>query len=154
MAEIIGVIAAIGALTEFGFKLSLKLFTYSQAILTADQTARDISNEVSLTSTVLQQLSSTLKHDRQIASDIALNVIHEILKDCDTVFQELDGVLEPVLSKLNDQGPSNVGKRVERFVWPLKQSKVDALKERLDRLKLSLTLMLQALSHARDIANQ
>jgi len=46
MAEVIGVIASVAALAEFGFKLSVKLFSFSQAVASAGESIRDISNEV------------------------------------------------------------------------------------------------------------
>ncbi|KAK9414222.1 hypothetical protein SUNI508_02321 [Seiridium unicorne] len=128
MAEIVAVVASVGTLAEYGFKLSLQLFTYSQAVATADRSIRDMSNEVSLTSAVLQQLSSILKSDGQVASTTALDATYRITRECDGVFRELGMILEPSLAGLGDGD--------------------------LTESKATLTLMLQVLGYAKDVANQ
>ncbi|KAM0812924.1 putative Fungal N-terminal domain-containing protein [Seiridium cardinale] len=154
MAEIVAVVASVGTLAEYGFKLSLQLFTYSQAVATAGRSLRDMSNEVLLTSAVLQKLSSILKSDGQIASTTAMDATYKITRECDGVFRELGMILEPSLARLGDGGSVRVSRALEKLKWPLKQSKLDVLKARLDRSKATLTLMLQVLGYAKDVANQ
>jgi hypothetical protein len=41
---------------------------------------------------------------------------------------------------------------LEKLKWPFKQPKMELLSSNLDRLKASLTLMLQVLNYARDVS--
>ncbi|KAK6082027.1 hypothetical protein SCUP515_02806 [Seiridium cupressi] len=154
MAEIVAVVASVGTLAEYGFKISLQLFTYSQAVATADRSIKDMSNEVLLTSAVLQQLSSILKSDGQIASTTALDATYRIIRECDGVFREVGMILEPSLAELGDGGSDRVSRAFEKLKWHFKKSKLDVLKARLDRSKATLALMLQVLGYAKDVANQ
>jgi hypothetical protein len=54
----IGAIASITQLAEYGFKLSIKLFAFGEAVATADRSVKSLSNEISLTSTVRTLLIS------------------------------------------------------------------------------------------------
>lgn len=42
----------------------------------------------------------------------------------------------------------------EKLKWPFKQPKMELLRSNLDRLRASLTLMLQVLSYARDVSKR
>ncbi|KAK6063736.1 hypothetical protein SCUP234_13289 [Seiridium cupressi] len=120
MAEIVAVVASVGTLAEYGFKISLQLFTYSQAVATADRSIKDMSNEVLLTSAVLQQLSSILKSDGQIASTTALDATYRITRECDGVFREVGMILEPSLAELGDGGSDRVSRAFEKLKWHFK----------------------------------
>jgi hypothetical protein len=68
MAEalaVIGAIASISQLAEYGFKLSVKLFAFSETVATADRSVKSLSNEISLTSTVLRELSELLRSENR-----------------------------------------------------------------------------------------
>lgn len=162
MAEalaVLGVVAAVAQLADYGFKLSVKLFTFGEAVYTADKSVRRISNDVSLTSTVLKDLSEVLKIDNSPhVSDRAIDAAQQTVKECLTVFKELDDALTKSLGNLGmlkDTEDKSKAKKstmaLERLKWPLKQQKMELLSRNLDRLKASLTLMLQVLSYARDI---
>jgi hypothetical protein len=77
MAEVlaaIGIVATVAQLADYGFKLSVKLFTFSQAVSTADHSIKEISNDVSVTSTVLQELGHIIKSDdSRVVSAMALD---------------------------------------------------------------------------------
>ena len=67
MAEVIaaiGIAASVAQLADYGFKLSVKLYSFSQAVSTADSSIKGISSDVSLTSTVLQELCLILKDEK------------------------------------------------------------------------------------------
>jgi hypothetical protein len=152
----LGVVASVAQLADYGFKLSIKLFAYSEAVYKADKTIRSFSNEVSLTSAVLKELSNILGAEEcRYVSERAVEATHTTVKECSAVFDQLDKILEKSMGSNLNSGlePSKIS-TFERFKWPFLQPKVDLLRSNLDRLKASLTLMLQVLSFARDISKQ
>lgn len=155
---VIGVVASVAQLADYGFKLSVKLFTFSEAVYSADRSIRNMSNDVSLTSTVLKELSEILKADTSNhVSDRAIGAAQQTVTECLAIFEELDKALEKSLGNLGalDRDGKKKVKGVatlERLKWPFKQTKMDVLRSNLDRLKASLTLMLQVLSYARELS--
>ncbi|KAK0105889.1 hypothetical protein ONS95_004402 [Cadophora gregata] len=156
MAEVlaaIGIVASVAQLAEYGFKLSLKLYTFSSSVSSASTSIKALSSDVSLTSTVLQELCLIIKSDEDshVVSDTAFQATSQTVKDCLAVFKQLDEALDKSMKGMEERG----GKRVvEKLKWPFKQPKMDLLRSNLDRLKTSLTLMLQVLSYARDVTNR
>lgn len=168
MAEVIaalGVVASVAQLADYGFKLSLKLYKFSSAVASADDTIKSISSDVSLTSTVLQELCLIIKSDdSHVVSENAVNATSQTVRECMAVFDQLNSALDKSMGNLGmdiDSG-ENEGKRrakrstitLERLKWPFKQPKMELLRSNLDRLKASLTLMLQVLSYARDVSSR
>jgi hypothetical protein len=158
MAELlaaVGVVASVAQLADYGFKLSIKLFAYSSAVSKADKSIASLSNEVSLTSAVLKELSGFLRADEaKYISRTAVEATQGTVRECLGVFEELDGVLERTLGSGEKKGIGGKMRMGEKLKWPFMQPKVDLLRSNLDRLKASLTLMLQVLGYARDIASR
>ena len=161
MAEalaVIAVIASVAQLADLGCKLSVKLFAFSQTAAAADESIKGISSDVSLTSTVLQELSSILKADEsRIVSSTAIEATKQTVAECLKVFEQLDEALEKALGTGGEKSKGKGKKGMstfEKFKFPFKQPKLDLLRSNLDRLKASLSLMLQVLSYARDVANR
>ena len=165
MAEIIaaiGIAASVAQLADYGFKLSIKLFSFSQAVSSADSSVKGISNDVSLTSAVLQELCGTLKADSgsHMISPAAVEATQQTVKECLSIFEELSAALDKSLANLGVQENKEKGKlkrgrvTLEKLKWPFKQPKMELLRSNLDRLKASLTLMLQVLSYARAISSR
>ena len=156
MAEVlaaIGIVASVAQLADYGFKLSLKLYTFSSTVSSASDSIKSLSSDVSLTSTVLQELCLIIKSDEEshVVSDTAIHATSQTVKDCLAVFEQLDEALDKSMKGIEEKG----GKRVmEKLKWPFKQPKMDLLRGNLDRLKASLTLMLQVLSYARDVSSR
>lgn len=131
-----------------GFKLSMKLYTFSEAVYKADASIKSISSDVSLTSTVLKELCGIIRNDESgIVSNNALIATSQTVKDCLKIFEELDQELDKSI------GEGGMRKR-DKVKWPFKEKKMELLRGNLDRLKASLTLMLQVLSYARDVSSQ
>ena len=158
----IGIIASIAQLADYGFKLSVKLYTFAEAVSSADRSINTISNDVSLTSTVLRELSEILKaDDAHYVSERAIAATEQTVKDCFVVFEELSGALDRSLkSSVPASGKDGKAKvkssraALEKLKWPFLQPKMELLRSDLDRLKASLTLMLQVLSYARDLSRR
>lgn len=167
MAEVIaalGVIASVAQLADYGFKLSVKLYSFSETVYSADKSIKSISNDVSLTSTVLKELCQVIKlDDGHVVSENAILATKQTVEECLKIFSDLDDALTKSLSNMgkSDIGDSEKQRKanrgtaaLERLKWPFKQSKMELLRGNLDRLKASLTLMLQVLSYARDVSSR
>lgn len=131
-----------------GFKLSMKLYTFSEAVYSADASIKSISSDVSLTSTVLKELCGIIKSDEShVVSNNALIATSQTVKDCLQIFEELDQALDKSV------GEGGMRKR-DKIKWPFREKRMELLRGNLDRLKANLTLMLQVLSYARDVNGQ
>jgi hypothetical protein len=161
----IGVIASVAQLADYGFKLSIKLFAYSESVSRADASIQSLSNEVSLTSAVLRELSNSLQADEEedgttaprVVSSAALEATKGTVRECMVVFEGLGTVLDRCVSVAVKEGGGGRGKGMkmkDKLMWPFLQPKVELMRSNLDRLKASLTLMLQVLSYAKDIASR
>lgn len=164
MAEafaVIGIVASIVQL-DFGAKLSVKLFAFSQTAASADESVKSLSNDVSLTSTVLRELSSIIDADKsKVISPAAIQATQQTVAECLNVFEQFEQALDKCLggSDITKHGKKTAEDRklmgkVEKLKWPFKQPKMDLLRSNLDRLKTSVSLMLQVLCYARDIGSQ
>jgi len=164
MAEVItalGVVASVAQLADYGFKLSVKLFAYSEAVYKADESMKSISSDVSLTSTVLKELCQIIKSDEsRVVSNGAIEATAQTVKECLAVFEQLNDALDKSMGSVGleiVQGKKKVKRGTvafEKLKWPFKQPKMELLRSNLDRLKASLTLMLQVLSYARDVSSR
>ncbi|CAG8950923.1 hypothetical protein HYFRA_00003140 [Hymenoscyphus fraxineus] len=164
MAEVItilGVAASVAQLADYGIKLSIKLFSYSQAVSQAPATIKELSNDVSLTSTILQELCKTLNSDNaHVVSSSAIEATQQTADECLTIFKQLNDALEKSLVALGIAESEHAEKArkgrvvLEKLKWPFKQPKMELLRLNLDRLKASLTLMVQVLSYAGSISSR
>ena len=128
MAEL-GIVASIIQIADVGLRLSLRLYSFGETAASADKAIVGISKDVSLTSSVLQELGEHLKKDRDapICSENAIKTAEEIGRECLNVFQELDGALEKGLKRLGAGGREKSGwisTVKERLRWPLLQPKM------------------------------
>src|ERR1700761_8016979 len=95
----VGVVASVAQLADYGFKLSIKLFAYSEAVSRADRSIHSLSNEVSLTAAVLRELSALLAADEaRFISAAAVEATAGTVRECLEVFEGLGAVLEKSVS--------------------------------------------------------
>jgi hypothetical protein len=73
----------------------------------------------------------------------AIKTANETMKECSTVFAEIDATLKK--SKKNTLG---------RLMLPFRDNKIELLRTHIDKLKSTLLLLMQVLSHAHQIASK
>jgi hypothetical protein len=164
MAEI-GLIASVIGVAGAGLKLSITLYTFSETVATAADSIKAIAKDVSLTSAVLEELGSNLKHDEQtrLYSSTALKTAQTVVVDCEAVFKQIDGALSKSMERIS--GLSGNGRRkgkggkvvlsaMEKLKWPFLQPKMQELRANLERLKSTLVLMLNVLTYARKVQTE
>ena len=158
MAEL-ALLASIVQIADVGLRLSSRLFLFGQTVATADRSIVAISKDVKLTSYVLQHLGQTFKDDKNfIHSRKATETAEEVAQECSNVFEEMDTILLKKLSHLKDESSTEKKARgkilLERLKWPTLKGKMDLLSCNLDRLKSTLTLMLEVLNYAQKVAKR
>lgn len=63
MAEL-GLIASMIQLAGMGMKLSIRMYSYAETVSSADKSMKAIAKDISLTSTVLQELGNHMEEDK------------------------------------------------------------------------------------------
>lgn len=124
--KIFGVIAGVIQIADIGARLSVKL-----SALTGK--ARDVSKEVALTSTVLQELGDLLRRDEQVklCSDRAIRTASETVQECKIVFSDLETTVNG-----NAQSQRNAYRKwTQTLMVSFKEQKIELLRSNLERLK-------------------
>lgn len=134
VASVIGVAGA-------GFRLSLILNAISCEVANAPYEIKAISKSVTLYSHLLKQTASVLDRANSVHSDDAIRTTEEVLKESNAVFNEISATLDGVRSVKQD---GSVSPSIpQRFKFCFKKHRIEYLLGRMDRLQMSLSLMLQ-----------
>ncbi|ETI28831.1 hypothetical protein G647_01283 [Cladophialophora carrionii CBS 160.54] len=155
MAEA-GLVATIIGIAGAGVKLSITLYTFAETVATASSEIKNVARDVSLTSSVLEQLGAHLEQDEdaKLYSGSAVETVKDVMTECEVVFQEIEGVLAKATDSVAKRWPRKGGKvalsAMDRLKWPFLQPKMALLRSNLERLKSTLMLVLNVLIYARD----
>ena len=150
MAEV-GIIASALQIADIGVRLSLRLYTFGETVASADKAITSISENVSLTSTVLKELGQTLAKDQtfRICSPNAVKTADSIVAECQKIFQEMDHVLVKKFAHTKSTEKDNrrikAAQTLERLRWPFIKGKIDLLMSNLEKQKSTLVLMLNVI---------
>ena len=157
MAEI-GLLASIVQVADIGLRLSLRLYAFGETVASADRSISAISNDVSLTSSVLKELGDLLKSDTsRIYSDNAVKTADAAVRECSKAFTEMDEMLlkkVPQLKNGDSAKQSRASLILERLRWPVIKGKIELLRVNLDRMKSTLTLMLNVIIYAKQVSER
>lgn len=149
--EILGVVASIVQVAELGGKLSVKLCTFCHRFKNANKSLRGLSKDIALTCNVLRQLGDSLEQDdlATLCSPDAFETAHDVLRECERVFQDLDNILERHYS---DSSSKTRIERATKKIWFLmNEPHLDAMAGNLERLKSTMLLMLNVIIYAGQI---
>lgn len=162
MAEVVAVLGMANA----GFKLSITLFAFAEAIGSADKEIVRTAREINLFSQVLKFLALSLERGRKTGSisQSAFETSAEIIEECRSLFDELDAMIVKSTSTkkvVKMQGDAMIAMDREKMVVPFSQrflylfrkSKVDTLRRNLESLKTSLQVMLSVLNYVEHLAS-
>lgn len=158
MAEI-GIAGSIVGIVAAGAKLTSSLYSFYGTMSEADETIRAIATDVSITTSVLQELNRNLEQDARVrvSSSHAVETAKRAVEECDYVFSKIQRILQKAI-----KAPTQPGKPLPReeivvhvktrLKWAFLQPSMNLLRSNLDRLKASLTLMLQVLIYAEKLS--
>ncbi len=158
MAEI-ALIASIVQIADTGFRLSLKLYTFGEAVSSADRAIITISKDISVLSVVLKELGQILGRDQddkeRICSDNFVQTAGDTVKECLGVFEELDKMILEKMPNLSQENKATRAKiALERLWWPFIQPRIQLLRGNLDMLRANISLMLNVLIYARQVSER
>lgn len=143
MSEIevlIGIATSVLQITDLGAKLSVKLFAFSRKIKNANKSIETISKDIAATGAVLQQLGNELTKNvsTRLCSNEAITTARGLVMDCQQIFKDIEKATE---SKDHKKKAS----WLQRTKFPYLEMHIESLRCNLERLKISLMLMLNTL---------
>ena len=136
------------------------MYSYVEKVGLADQDIKDIANDVSSTSVVLEVFRENLKLDKQlgICKPEFYEVTSRNIKDCDDAFTKIDETLQKSVKAIKDAPLSEAGndpvyelRTREKFLWPFKETRIEKMRSNLERLKANLNLKMQVMAYAREM---
>lgn len=145
--EVVGIVASIIQIADIGAKLSVKLCTFYKTVKVANKLMQDLSSDVSLTCSILNELGKTLEKDDQtkLCSEQAFSTAQEVLQECKSVFEEIESAIE----KHNQENEkSRLMRQARKITIALLGPNLDVLKSNLERLKSTTLLMLHVIMYA------
>ena len=157
MAEL-ALLASIVQVADVGLRLSLRLYTFGETVASADRSILAISKDVSFTSSVLRELGQVFENDTgRIHSDNATETAEAVVRECSDVFREMDTLLLKKVPNLKAESKDKKARAktaLERLRWPSIKGKIEILNCNLDRMKSTLTLMLNVIMYAQQVSNR
>ncbi|KAL8974685.1 MAG: hypothetical protein Q9197_001089 [Variospora fuerteventurae] len=147
----VSIAASLVGIGAAGCQIAIKLYTLATQISTASERVSSISNDVSLTSNVLQELGEfitreTANNDTSIVSPSGLETTKRSAAICENIFKEIEQAVKDASQQIRTKNKF-VGKiklsRSEKAKWPFLQPTIDSLRIDLREAKGTLALMLQ-----------
>ncbi|KAL8858977.1 MAG: hypothetical protein Q9178_004458 [Gyalolechia marmorata] len=152
----VSVAASLVGIGVAGSQIAIKLYTLATQISTASERITSISNDVSLTSGVLQELGEfmtreTANNDTSIFNRSGLETTKQSAAMCDNIFKQIEQAARDASQQLRTKNKF-VGKiklsRSEKAKWPFLQPNIESLRVDLREAKGTLMLMLQVMNLA------
>ncbi|KAK5097576.1 hypothetical protein LTS08_006990 [Lithohypha guttulata] len=137
----IEVVASVNDVASAGFTLSLILNAISCEIANAPCEIKAISKSVTLYSLLLKQTAAALEKPDSVHSEEATRTTEQVLEESNAVFDDINAMLERVRTRQTDGTVSP--SMPQKIRWSFKKHSIEYLLGRLDRLQMSLSLMLQ-----------
>ena len=157
MAEI-GIIGSLLSIADIGIRLGIRLYTYANTVAQADRNISALSQDITTTSSVLRLLGETLEKgfELNLCSEEAFRTASNAVNGCSNVFQEIEGLLtDGIAMKTNTGEATNRSSAVrQRLTWPFMEPRIQLLSTNLEKLKSTLSLMLQVIILARQISEK
>ena len=145
MAEVVGLVASIGALAGAGFKLANIISTLSDGWTVAHEQIKAISTDTRAVAVILHQIKKRLEHMEVSASTPSkLNKqVLGILEDMVSVYQaDIDDIENSLVPLLASEGTRMMFK--QKVMWLLAKSKISTRRASLESIKGTLNLFLHA----------
>ena len=146
-----GIVASIIGVAQMGCRLSMVLNAFGLDIANAPEEIQNISNGVTIFSSMLKQVAYTLQEAESVASPEALKTARQVSDECVKVFNEIDGMVDKVRGKSKSgDGTPTVPQRLR---WCFKKHRAVYLLAQLESLKMNLLVILQILQLGKIMAS-
>ena len=150
----VSVAASLVGIGAVGCQVAIKLYTLATQISTASERISSISNDVSLTSSVLQQLGELMKQKEaaddgtSIFSQSGLETTKTSATMCENIFRAIEEAARDASQQIRERERGRVVGKIklsksEKARWPFLQPSIEALRNDLREAKGTLMLMLQ-----------
>lgn len=140
MAEVVGLISAIGSITAASVKVAKTIMDIADDLGAAGTQVRMLASDTHTISWVLKTLELQLKQAKSIPST-GLEVARTITRSVQLEIEGIDEMLKPLLSPSGKNMTTN-----QKVKWIFTKSRIMTRQAAFDSLKGSLTLVLHALS--------
>ncbi|MCJ1433247.1 Serine active site containing protein 1 [Xylographa pallens] len=154
MAEALGLAASILQIVSTGVKVSLYLYRFAETVSSAGKALKEISDDIAFTTSVLEQLRTTLESEKHhgTASTEALSTADLLVRECSNVFEAIMALVKKHFPE-PQEGQRSIA-RLNSLKWPFIQPKIESLRSKLEKHKTKLILMTQVLTFAKIAASE
>ncbi|KAK5658326.1 hypothetical protein OQA88_2302 [Cercophora sp. LCS_1] len=141
MAEIVGLISAIGTIAAAGYKVSRAISTACDDFGGAEANVKAIADDIKTVSWILRQIQSRFSGNARTDAETA-KVLDEIVSRCKDDVGDIEQSLLPLIDNMNSTEPMS---RRHRLRWLFAKSRICSQQATLGSLKLTLSLFLNTL---------
>lgn len=138
MAEVIGLVSGLIAISEAGIKISKSLHGLGESFFKAKIQVAELARELSNISTAFRSLAEVLENNGNLLKPALLETTQAILADCQQTYSEIQENVKIV------QGSAMRAR--DRAQWVFRKAKVKQLRTRLESAKATLHLMVSILN--------
>lgn len=154
MADAVGLAASIAQIVSTGVQASVYLYNFAETVSSAGKALKEISSDISLTTSVLQQLKTVLESekDHETASKEAFSAAEALIQECSNTFE---AIVTLIKKQFPDLGPRHrTRSKLNLLKWPIIQPKIETMRSNLEKHKTKLILMTQVLTLAKMAVSQ
>ena len=154
MADAVGLAALIIQVISIGVQASVYLHNFADTVSSAGKALKEISNDISLTTSILEQLKILLdsEKNRGTASEEVFLTAEAIVKECSNVFDAIVALIKKQFPDLTTDHRKR--SKLSFLKWPIIQSKIEIVRSNLEKHKTKLILMTQVLTLAKMAVSQ
>ena len=147
----VGLIASVLQVADIGVRLGNKLISFKSSFHEADESVEFICKDILHTASILRELADTLKQDHEVrnGSDSIYETTNAIVRDCQTLFHEVDRLLTEKLSTtsvVEEPAPTAVN-TFQKALWSILKPRIVTLWDNLGKLKSTLLLTLNVIMY-------
>ncbi|KAI1651991.1 uncharacterized protein F4817DRAFT_87117 [Daldinia loculata] len=156
MGDPLGAVSSIIGIASFGLKFATTLQTYIEAVADAEENLRGIALDVSATASALKQLDEYMRPDQSgkaIASDSGVEEVARLASQCEQVYTVIIYLIAKAVGVPKDDNGKvsldaldlhslNAPSRMQKLIWPFRESRIRKHREELRWLKFSLLFHL------------
>ncbi len=139
MAEVIGLVTAIGSIATAGVKIAQVISIAADDFGTAASKVKAIATDMRTIGMILRQIKHRLNGWQNPASE-TVEVLSKIVLQCKIDIDEIESCLSPLIGKAGES--MNL---MQKLRWLFAKSKIYGKQAALDSLKLTLTLFLHTM---------
>ncbi|KAI0851620.1 hypothetical protein F5Y00DRAFT_267773 [Daldinia vernicosa] len=163
MGDPLGAVGSIVGIAAFGLQIATMLQMYIEAVFEAQESLKDIALDVSATASALEQLDEFIKPDQNnkaIASKSGVEQVKRLASQCEQVYGAIIHLIAKAVGVPKDNSGKvthdalnlhslNAPSRIQKLIWPFRESRIKRHQEDLRWLKISLLFHLRLMELAK-----